>query len=126
MLTRLDHVQLLMPPGGQERGRNFFGSVLGMTEEAIPPAFAGLGGLWFRSGSAVLHLAVLENAVGQKKAHPAFCVRDLAEAATRLRAAGWSIKFVAPTAARLKQALSGIRRILAPAFPRLAADPRKL
>ena len=62
--------------------REFERQCYGMTEEAIPPAFAGLGGLWFRSGSAVLHLAVLENAVGQKKAHPAFCVRDLAEAAT--------------------------------------------
>jgi urease accessory protein len=45
---------------------------------------------------------------------------------SRLRSAGWSIKFVAPTTARLKQALYAIRRILAPAFPRLAADPRKL
>lgn len=45
---------------------------------------------------------------------------------SRLRAAGWSIKFVAPTTARLKQALREIRRILASAYPRLACDPRKL
>ncbi len=45
---------------------------------------------------------------------------------SRLRAAGWSIKFVAPSTARLKQTLREIRRILAPAFPRLACDPRKL
>jgi urease accessory protein len=45
---------------------------------------------------------------------------------SRLRSAGWSIKFVAPTTARLKHALAAIRRALAPAFPRLAADPRKL
>lgn len=45
---------------------------------------------------------------------------------SRLRTAGWSIKFVAPSTARLKQALREIRGILAPAFPRLACDPRKL
>lgn len=45
---------------------------------------------------------------------------------SRLRTAGWSIKFVAPSTARLKQALREIRRILAPVFPRLACDPRKL
>jgi urease accessory protein len=45
---------------------------------------------------------------------------------SRLRTAGWSIKFVAPSTARLKQALNAIRRILAPSYPRLACDPRKL
>jgi urease accessory protein len=45
---------------------------------------------------------------------------------SRLRTAGWSIKLVAPSTARLKVALREIRRILAPAFPRLGCDPRKL
>jgi urease accessory protein len=45
---------------------------------------------------------------------------------SRLRSAGWSIKFVAPNPARLKRTLREIRRLLASAYPRLACDPRKL
>jgi urease accessory protein len=38
----------------------------------------------------------------------------------------WSIKFVAPDPMRLRGTLAAIRRVLAPAAPHLACDPRKL
>jgi len=43
-----------------------------------------------------------------------------------LRRGGWSIKFVAADGVRLRGALRAIRAALAPRFPRLACDPRKL
>lgn len=43
-----------------------------------------------------------------------------------LRLHGWSLKFVAPDAVRLRQTLRDARRILARYFPRLGCDPRKL
>ena len=43
-----------------------------------------------------------------------------------LRRGGWSLKFVARDAVRLRQALRDTRKILAAQFPRLAGDPRKL
>lgn len=46
--------------------------------------------------------------------------------ASALRSGGWSIKFVAPDAQRLCDTSRSIRRELAAAYPRLAADARKL
>ncbi len=91
MITRLDHVQLAMPPGGEERARAFFRDVLGMKEETKPEPLASRGGCWFRAGDAILHLGVEKEAVGQKKAHPAFCVRSLDEASERLREFGFAV-----------------------------------
>jgi urease accessory protein len=43
-----------------------------------------------------------------------------------LRRGGWSLKFVARDGVGLRRALKEIRRALAPRFPRMACDPRKL
>lgn len=45
---------------------------------------------------------------------------------SRLRADGWSLKFVAADGVKLKAALKELRRILAAHFPHLACDARKL
>jgi len=45
---------------------------------------------------------------------------------SRLRAAGWSIKFVAESSLRLREALASVRMVLATAEPRLGCDARKL
>lgn len=45
---------------------------------------------------------------------------------SRLRQAGWSLKLVASGSIRLRAALREVRRLLAPYFPRLGCDPRKL
>lgn len=77
MITGIDHVQLAMPRGAEERARSFYGGLLGMTEVAKPAALAGRGGCWFNSGAAVLHLGVEEPFLPARKAHPAFLVDDL-------------------------------------------------
>ncbi len=47
MVEGLDHVQLAMPRGGEERARAYFAGLLGLAELEKPPALAGRGGVWF-------------------------------------------------------------------------------
>lgn len=93
MITRLDHIQLAMPVGEEERARDFFGRVHGMQEELKPEPLASRGGCWFRSGALILHLGVEKEFSPQKKAHPAFSVDSLAELASRLEQGGHTVKW---------------------------------
>ena len=52
MFSRLDHVQLAIPSGGEERARAFYVEVLGFEEVEKPPHLAQRGGAWFRSGES--------------------------------------------------------------------------
>lgn len=88
MITGLDHVQLAMPPGGEERARAFYAGVLGMREIPKPEPFAARGGCWFVSGRVHLHIGVEEPFAAARKAHPAFLVDDLAAIAVALERAG--------------------------------------
>lgn len=91
MLTRLDHIQLAMPPGEESKARAFWGGLLGMTEDEKPEPLASRGGCWFRACAVILHLGVEKDFAPQRKAHPAFCVRDLDGLAARLAAAGYPV-----------------------------------
>ena len=86
----IDHVQLAMPHGGEDRARSFYGDVLGMKEIPKPEALAGRGGCWFASGSAQvhLHLGIEEDFRPAKKAHPALVVEGLDEILSSCQAAG--------------------------------------
>jgi len=102
MLSRLDHIQLAMPPGGEAQARAFWAGLLGMSEEEKPAPLAGRGGCWFRAGAVILHLGVEKDFAPQRKAHPAFCVRDLDGLAARLAGAGYPVTW--------DEALPGRRR----------------
>lgn len=91
MIARLDHIQLAMPSGGEARARAFWSGLLGMQEEVKPAPLASRGGCWFRSGSVIVHLGVEQDFAPQKKAHPAFCGRDLDGLALRLAGAGYPV-----------------------------------
>jgi catechol 2,3-dioxygenase-like lactoylglutathione lyase family enzyme len=71
-LTRLDHIQLAIPAGGEDVARAFYGGVLGLREVPKPPELAARGGAWFTSGPIVLHLGVDRDFRAAQKAHPAF------------------------------------------------------
>ncbi len=90
-----DHVQLALPPGGEERARAFYGAVLGMTELPKPPALAARGGCWFASGDAVLHLGVEQDFRPARKAHPGLRVAHgaLDALAARLTEAGAPVRW---------------------------------
>jgi catechol 2,3-dioxygenase-like lactoylglutathione lyase family enzyme len=84
----LHHVQLAMPPGGEDQARAFYGDVLGLDEVPKPENLARRGGCWFEQGDLRIHLGVEEEFRAARKAHPALLVDDLAELAARIDAAG--------------------------------------
>jgi len=86
--ARLHHVQLAIPPGGEERCRAFWGGILGMVEVEKPPALAARGGCWFRGGGVEVHLGVEQEFAAARKAHPGILVSHLRELAQTLAAAG--------------------------------------
>ena len=92
MLYAIDHVQIAIPVGTEDRAREFYSGVLGMTEIAKPAQLAGRGGLWLQAGAIQLHLGVEADFRAARKGHPAFLVRDLAALLAICRAHGCEIK----------------------------------
>ena len=86
--TQLHHVQLAIPPGGEERCRAFWGGVLGMDEVEKPLVLAARGGCWFRGGGVEVHLGVERQFGAARKAHPGILVSNLRELAEKLTTAG--------------------------------------
>jgi len=87
-IVRVDHVQLAMPRGGEDRAREFYAGLLGIPEVPKPPALAARGGVWFAQGEVKVHLGVDAEFRPALKAHPAFVVEDLEALTERLRSAG--------------------------------------
>jgi catechol 2,3-dioxygenase-like lactoylglutathione lyase family enzyme len=87
-IARIDHIQLAAPAGCEQAAREFYGSILGMTELEKPPVLRARGGCWFQCGSQQLHIGVEKDFRPAKKAHPAFAVFDLDELRTALSARG--------------------------------------
>lgn len=86
--SAIDHVQLAMPRGEEERARAFYGRLLGMTEVAKPAELAKRGGCWFECGAVQIHLGVEADFRPAKKAHPALRCLDYDGLTGRLRDAG--------------------------------------
>ncbi|HSU15547.1 VOC family protein [Longimicrobium sp.] len=95
-IVGLDHVQLAMPRGGEERARAFYAGVLGMAEAAKPAVLAARGGVWFTAGAAEVHLGVEDDFRPARKAHPALSVHGLAAMLEACRAAGCEIADAEP------------------------------
>ena len=88
LLDAIDHVQLAMPPGGEELATWFYSEVLGVPRVPKPVELAIRGGCWFERGALRIHLGVQDDFVPATKAHPAFAVSDLDRLATSLESAG--------------------------------------
>ncbi len=58
ILGSIDHVQLGMPAGGEDRARAFYVDILGLREVPKPAELAGRGGAWFAGRSVAIHLGV--------------------------------------------------------------------
>jgi catechol 2,3-dioxygenase-like lactoylglutathione lyase family enzyme len=84
----IDHVQLAMPPGGEDIARRFYRDLLGMAEIPKPAELSKRGGCWFESGHVQVHLGVENEFRPAKKAHPALRCRDFAGCIAGLSAAG--------------------------------------
>jgi len=84
----IEHVQLAMPPNGEESARSFYVGVLGLTEKLKPPRLAERGGVWFEQEGLKIHLGVESDFRPAKKAHPALLVSGLDELIRRCEQAG--------------------------------------
>jgi catechol 2,3-dioxygenase-like lactoylglutathione lyase family enzyme len=89
----LDHVQLAMPPGGEERAAAFYDALLELARQPKPEPLAARGGCWFSNGAVAVHLGVEEAFRPARNAHPALLVRDLAGLADRLMGAGIEVRW---------------------------------
>jgi len=87
-LVGIDHVQLAIPEGGEERARAFYGDLLGLAEVPKPAALAVRGGAWFAAPGVAIHLGVETPFAPARKAHVALLAADLAGLRARLEAAG--------------------------------------
>lgn len=90
-LEKIDHVQMAMPAGEEERARTFYRDTLGLPEQPKPSHLAVRGGAWFESHGVKVHLGVDVNFVAAKKAHPAFIVRDLPALKERCEDGGYEV-----------------------------------
>jgi catechol 2,3-dioxygenase-like lactoylglutathione lyase family enzyme len=92
LVKRLEHVQLAMPEGGEERAREFYQGALGIPEVAKPPYLARRGGCWFERDELKIHLGVEPDFRPARKAHPALLVEGLRALADELRERGYAVQ----------------------------------
>jgi catechol 2,3-dioxygenase-like lactoylglutathione lyase family enzyme len=88
-ILSIDHVQIAMPTGEEEKAHEFYANLLGFTEIPKPPELAKRGGAWFQSENVQLHLGVEADFKPARKAHPAFVVDDLDALITNVQSAGY-------------------------------------
>ncbi|HEU5439372.1 MAG TPA: methyltransferase domain-containing protein [Ktedonobacterales bacterium] len=101
-ILALDHVQMAAPRDGEQRARDFYGGLLGLREIPKPPSLLARGGAWFALGDCALHVGLEDDFRPQRKAHPAFLVRDLAAIRARITAAGLPVIEGVPIPGRVR------------------------
>jgi catechol 2,3-dioxygenase-like lactoylglutathione lyase family enzyme len=91
---KLDHVQVIVPPGGLDEAVRFYGEIVGLERIERPKSMGGIGA-WFRAGSQELHVSEYDEFVAAVKAHPAFEVpaSGLDDLAGRLEAGGAEVRW---------------------------------
>ncbi|MGH7009524.1 MAG: glyoxalase, partial [Caulobacteraceae bacterium] len=87
----IDHVQLAIPAGGEEKARAFYGALLGLPEKAKPQPLAARGGCWFERGDVKIHLGVETPFRAARRAHVAFLFENIDGLAGRARAEGLEV-----------------------------------
>jgi len=87
-IVGIDHVQLAMPAGNEDKAREFYSGLLGIPEVQKPEALAQRGGVWFQRDQIKIHLGVESNFRPALKAHPALLVHDLPSLVRHLTGAG--------------------------------------
>lgn len=103
-ILSIDHVQIAMPAGEEEKARLFYVELMGFTENPKPPELAKRGGAWFQSGNVQIHLGVESDFRPARKAHPAFLVEDLDALMARVQEAGYETDMSQPPLEGYKRA----------------------
>lgn len=55
---KIDHIQLTIPKGAEDKARKFYSGILGLEEIEKPELLKPSGGVWFKAGDIELHLGV--------------------------------------------------------------------
>ena len=87
----IEHVQVAMPPGGEDVARGFYRDLLGLPEVPKPAHLAVRGGCWFEDGDVKVHLGIEPDFRAARKAHPALMVDGLTELTAALVGAGYVV-----------------------------------
>ena len=90
MAPALDHVQVMMPKGGEDEARAFYAGLLGLTEVEKPGPMRANGGVWFAEG---IHVSGEEGFSAPRRAHPALRVDGVDALAATLTAAGCAVEW---------------------------------
>jgi hypothetical protein len=99
----IDHVQIAIPPGGEDLGRRFFGGLLGLEEIPKPQGLEARGGCWFDLGGGVqLHLDVDSDFRPSRKAHLALGTDGLGALRGRLGDSGYPVREGEPVDGRAR------------------------
>lgn len=102
-ILSIDHVQIAIPVGEEEKARSFYVHVLGFVEIPKPAELAKRGGAWFQSQNVQLHLGVESDFKAARKAHPAFIVSELDALISKVQEEGYDTDTAQP-------ALDGYKR----------------
>jgi len=78
MIIALHHVQITIPKGSEEQGKDFYCGVLGLKEIEKPHSLKGRGGFWLQLGHQEVHVGT-EDGFDRlsTKAHIAYQVEDI-------------------------------------------------
>ncbi len=71
---RLSHVNVTLPPGGEQAARAFYGGLLGLPEIPKPEAIRARGGVWFDAGGLHVHLSAIAEEYHASQRHSAWSV----------------------------------------------------
>jgi catechol-2,3-dioxygenase len=74
--NRLNHIQICIPHGQEDRAREFYCGILGLLEIEKPTHIKANGGFWLEVADLQIHIGI-ETMNGVSKRHPAFEVNDL-------------------------------------------------
>src|SRR5215213_2456503 len=95
-LRRADHRNRSRPDrgaaGSEDAARGFYGGLVGLEEIPKPEPLRSRGSVWFRAGSAELHVGIDETFAPARKAHPGLVADDLDAVRTRLVSAGHAVR----------------------------------
>ncbi len=88
---KLNHIQICIPKGEEEKGRKFYCGILGLNEIEKPENLKRNGGFWLKMANIQLHIGT-EIIEGKSKRHPAFEIDNLIEVKKYLTDNGVVIK----------------------------------
>src|SRR6187399_1082066 len=93
MISAVHHVQVSIPIGSEDKAREFYCGILGLSEIPKPHALVARGGFWLELNGFQIHFGTEDGIERSKsKAHVAYLVDDLEGWRENLIKAGCDVK----------------------------------